>query len=135
MGERNITGPRRVPVLLLLGVGLLVAGSGLAWNKLNDRKDAGKGFGTAQALDSIELAGNEALTLPPDVVSRLGVQTAPAAPSQEGRTLSLAGSLALDADTLSRIHSRFAGEVAEGAFEPAAHRRSRAARADPGHRP
>jgi cobalt-zinc-cadmium efflux system membrane fusion protein len=52
------------------------------------------------------------VALPPDVVTALGIQTAPAKRATQARPLpALAGSLALNAQRLARVHARFGGEV------------------------
>jgi cobalt-zinc-cadmium efflux system membrane fusion protein len=53
-----------------------------------------------------------ALRLPPEALTRLGVQAAEVAQRAPlpPRTLELTGSVALDPDRLARVHSRFAGE-------------------------
>jgi cobalt-zinc-cadmium efflux system membrane fusion protein len=53
------------------------------------------------------------LSVPEDVVAKLGIQTFPASKATATRSLTLAGSLALDANRLARIHTRFAGELVE----------------------
>jgi cobalt-zinc-cadmium efflux system membrane fusion protein len=55
----------------------------------------------------------DTLRLPPEVVKRLGVQTAKARRATETRPLELSGSLVLDPSHLARVHSRFPGEVVE----------------------
>lgn len=55
----------------------------------------------------------DTLQLPPDVVQALRIQTAAARQATEGRTIEMSGRLALDANRLSRVHSRFAGEVVQ----------------------
>jgi membrane fusion protein, heavy metal efflux system len=53
----------------------------------------------------------DAFRLPPDTVAALRLRTVPAERSTIPRQLELSGQLALDANTLARVHSRFAGEV------------------------
>src|SRR6185369_5463590 len=55
----------------------------------------------------------DTLCLPEDVVRQLGVQTGKVEKATRPRTLTLAGSLALDANRLARVHTRFGGEVVE----------------------
>jgi cobalt-zinc-cadmium efflux system membrane fusion protein len=63
----------------------------------------------------VELVPGEidTLRLPPDVAEALGIHSTPSRKPERSRTLVLAGSLALDANRLARVHPRFAGEVAE----------------------
>jgi cobalt-zinc-cadmium efflux system membrane fusion protein len=60
------------------------------------------------------LAGPDTLELPAEVASALGVRTDEARKAEKPRALPpLVGSLALDPNTLVRVHSRFPGEVVE----------------------
>src|SRR5262245_25994491 len=55
----------------------------------------------------------DTLRLPADVARQLGVRTAKVERATRPRTLTLSGSLALDANRLARVHTRFGGEVVE----------------------
>lgn len=55
----------------------------------------------------------DTVQLPADVVQALRIQTAPARSPTEGRAIEMSGRLALDANRLARVHSRFAGEVVQ----------------------
>jgi cobalt-zinc-cadmium efflux system membrane fusion protein len=51
------------------------------------------------------------IELPPEVVERLGVTTAPVETAVRPRSLDLAGSLSFNPNALGRVQARFAGEV------------------------
>ncbi|SIN68551.1 membrane fusion protein, cobalt-zinc-cadmium efflux system [Singulisphaera sp. GP187] len=55
----------------------------------------------------------DALRLPVDVATTLGITTKTAQGSQRSRSLVLSGSLALDTSRLAHVHTRFSGEVVE----------------------
>ena len=55
----------------------------------------------------------DSLRLPPDVVKKLGIQTGPVEKATRPRVMQLSGTLALDTDHMSRVHSLFGGEVVE----------------------
>ncbi len=62
----------------------------------------------------VERAGQDELIIPPTIVQKMGLGTTAAACAAHAVALpSFQGVLALDNDHLSRIHSRFAGEVVE----------------------
>ena len=61
---------------------------------------------------------DDRLKVPSDVVKALGIRTTAARRAAEARTLSLSGSLALDANRLARVHPRFDGEVVEVGTTP-----------------
>jgi membrane fusion protein, heavy metal efflux system len=64
--------------------------------------------------ETIQRAGRDELVLPATVAERMGLHTAAAACATHSIKLpSFQGVLALDSDRLSRVHSRFAGEVVE----------------------
>src|SRR5262245_62165354 len=65
------------------------------------------------AMTELVLGRPDTLRLPADVARRLGVQTAKVEKATRPRLLTLAGSLALDANRLARVHARFGGEVVE----------------------
>jgi membrane fusion protein, heavy metal efflux system len=58
------------------------------------------------------------LRLAEDVVVKLGIQTDQVQNATRPRPLTLVGSLALDANRLARVHTRFAGEVVEVSTVP-----------------
>jgi membrane fusion protein, heavy metal efflux system len=103
---------------VLLVVGLIAAGVSLGglssvqawWLKPNQESAA-----PTEQQPGAELAPGEpdTIVLPPDVVRAMHIQTAAAQRATKPRTLELDGWLALDANHLSRVHSRFAGEVVE----------------------
>src|SRR5262249_32272653 len=104
----------KVVVLVAFGVGLV--GVGFAAPRVKNwwRPSANE----AQAVEErdptlrLQLRGTVALVLPAAVVQALGLRTAEARPTSKARPLPpLAGSLALDANSLARVHTRFAGEV------------------------
>ncbi len=55
----------------------------------------------------------DSLRLAEDVVVKLGIQNDQVQKATQPRPLTLVGSLALDANRLARVHTRFAGEVVE----------------------
>ena len=97
-----------IAVAVVLAVG---PAKSLAW--WQDR--SGQALAAKPPVAVAELVADEphTLRLPPDVVSRLGIQADEVRKAAQPRALTLVGSLALDANRLARVHSRFAGEVAE----------------------
>jgi len=68
----------------------------------------------AAAPEQVRVTGRDTLTVPPDVAGVLGVETAEGVAATGPLPLSpLSGTLALDANYLTRVHARFAGEVVE----------------------
>jgi len=67
------------------------------------------------SADSTELVSGQpgAIRLAPGVADRLGVSTAEVRKACNPVTVELPGTLSFDADRLSHVHSRFAGEVVE----------------------
>jgi membrane fusion protein, heavy metal efflux system len=62
--------------------------------------------------DKASLAGEDGVRVPAGVVKKLGLRTSEVKKATQPRPLPpLSGSLALDTNYLSRVHSRFAGEV------------------------
>ena len=62
----------------------------------------------------------DTLNVPPEIVKALSLQTAEVRPDTTQRTLKLDGTLFVDPSHLSRVHTRFAGEVVEiGPVSPA----------------
>lgn len=62
--------------------------------------------------DALRRVAADRVVVPPDLANRLGLKTAPAAAPASNRSLPpLAGTLAVDLSTQSRIYSRFPGEV------------------------
>jgi cobalt-zinc-cadmium efflux system membrane fusion protein len=55
----------------------------------------------------------DSLLIPHEVIKKLGLTTAPAQAATRPRVLELSGTLALDTDELSTIHSPFPGEIVE----------------------
>lgn len=77
---------------------------------------------TADATAKVELVKGttDTLDVPSDVVKALGLTTADALPDTTPRTLKLDGTLFVDPSHMSRVHTRFAGEVVEiGPTSPA----------------
>jgi cobalt-zinc-cadmium efflux system membrane fusion protein len=106
------------PIGVLLVAALLVTGFALGWLSSVQawwRKPNPDIAGPAELKAGAELAPGEpdTLVLPPDVVRAMHIQTAAAQRATKPRTLELDGWLALDANHLARIHSRFAGEVVQ----------------------
>lgn len=96
-----------VLVLVLVGLGTAAALVDKSWLKKSEPPATGDEL-TAARL-GVE---TDSLVLDPEVVSALGVKTAPVEPaSKYPRQLTLNGSLGLDTDALARVQSRFAGEV------------------------
>ncbi len=63
---------------------------------------------------SLRLVDPDTLAVTPDVIKSLGVRTVEARPATKPRPLPpLAGSLALDADRMTRVHARFPGEIVQ----------------------
>jgi cobalt-zinc-cadmium efflux system membrane fusion protein len=112
---------RLVPFLLagvgaLLVVGLLAVGISLGGlTSLQNwlHKPNPDSTSPAEPQSGVELAAGEpdTIVLPPDVVRTMRIQTATVQRATQPRTLELDGWLALDANRLVRVHSRFAGEV------------------------
>jgi cobalt-zinc-cadmium efflux system membrane fusion protein len=67
------------------------------------------------SVDSTELVSGQpgTIRLAPGVAYRLGVQTAEVRKANKPVTVELPGTLSFDADRLSHVHARFAGEVVE----------------------
>jgi cobalt-zinc-cadmium efflux system membrane fusion protein len=98
----------RMAAVVLIAVVAAGAGVGLYAQRLTAQKP------DAAAGPSLVPGRPEALCLPPDVLTRLGVQAVEVRPRAVSvRNLELTGTLALDPDRLARVRSRLAGEVAE----------------------
>jgi cobalt-zinc-cadmium efflux system membrane fusion protein len=70
--------------------------------------------GSESTSSAVRVPGRpDTVQLPADVVETLRIQTATARQATEGRTIDMSGRLALDANRLARVHSRFAGEVVQ----------------------
>lgn len=70
--------------------------------------------GESEASTSTQLINGDTIRLAPEVTESLGLRVVKAEPCTRPRSLPpLAGSLALDANRLARVHARFAGEVVE----------------------
>src|SRR5262249_28011061 len=81
------------------------------WTKLSQNADpSSTDRGSSAALVSERV---DCLQLPAEVARKLGVQTEVVRAATQPRILELSGTLALDTDHLSRIHSPFPGEVVE----------------------
>ncbi len=96
--------------------GLVAAAPGLRelWRSAAGQVPAASAAGEENAGRRARLDGPDTLALPADVVQALGVRTAEVKQATRPRPLPpLAGSLALDANCLVRVHARFAGEVVE----------------------
>src|SRR5438067_8291407 len=67
------------------------------------------------ALAVAELVSAEAgsMRVPAEVVQSLGIEVDTVQKASQPRAVTLAGSLALDANHLARVHTRFGGEVVE----------------------
>lgn len=68
---------------------------------------------TAANSPELSLGQPGSIRLPPGVADRLGVHTTDAEKANKPITVELPGTLSFDADRLSHVHSRFAGEVVE----------------------
>lgn len=84
-----------------------------AWNQFMG--GAGVAPTTADALPRVALATDvaDAVIVPTEVRDRLGLATAAAIAAPEPAPLRLEGSLFLDPSRLTRVHTRFPGEVVE----------------------
>jgi cobalt-zinc-cadmium efflux system membrane fusion protein len=58
-------------------------------------------------------AGKDAICLPPEMAAKIGIQTCKVEYSSAPVMLEMSGTLMLDADRLSHVHARFAGEIVE----------------------
>ncbi|WP_435005647.1 efflux RND transporter periplasmic adaptor subunit [Tundrisphaera lichenicola] len=68
---------------------------------------------TGRVVAELVSGDGNRLKVPGHVVEALGIRTTAARIANEARSLSLSGSLALDANRLARVHPRFDGEVVE----------------------
>ena len=59
------------------------------------------------------VAEQDAICLPPELATNLGMQTCAIETSSSPVTLEMSGTLMLDADRLSHVHARFPGEIVE----------------------
>ena len=92
---------------LLAGIGIALAAR--AWLQ-REAHHAAKD----PAPSAIELVPESgAIQVPPDVAQALGIDVKTVESGTAPRVLTLAGSLALDPNHLSRVHARFGGEVVE----------------------
>ena len=64
-------------------------------------------------VGEIQLSEKDTICLPPGMDERIGVQTCRIENSSSPAMLEMSGTLMLDADRLSHVHARFAGEVVE----------------------
>lgn len=109
--------------VVLLGVGSIAAFSfgGFAhvdaWSAPTANR-ANRSLAKAEDSAALDATEPDSICLPPDVARKLGIRTAPAEKATQGRSLVLAGSLALESNRLARVHTRFAGEVVELGMAP-----------------
>jgi cobalt-zinc-cadmium efflux system membrane fusion protein len=113
----------RRSLIILLGVaagGVFAAGT---WHRSAGMRDRPSADPTAGLRESPAghttapapvRAGRDELIVPPELVRKMGLKTAVAAKPTEPVSLpAFQGVLALDNDCLSRVHSRFEGEIVE----------------------
>ncbi len=104
---------------LLTAVGVclplaFIVASGL----FKDRANGEAQPSAAEGSVPLKLAGGD-VSVPPDVVKKMGLKTAEVVAYNAPRQLKLDGTLFVDPSYLVRIHSRFAGEIVEiGPTEP-----------------
>jgi cobalt-zinc-cadmium efflux system membrane fusion protein len=109
---------------ILLAAAIAVAAVLIVPRVINALKTSDSAGQEAQTdpLAKVELVNGttDTLDVPPEVVKALSLQTAEARPDTTARTLKLDGTLFVDPSHLSRVHTRFAGEVVEiGPVSPA----------------
>src|SRR5205085_6669714 len=100
-------------VLALVAIGVAAMPHLAIKEWLNKHKASAQGSEDRPRESSAKLAAGkiDAIELPPEVVERLGVQTAKIKRATKPRELELVGSLTLDTDTLQLVHATFPGEV------------------------
>src|SRR5207302_4134284 len=79
-----------------------------------NKAEAGQGVRLETAFNAKLAAGDpDGIELSKEVVEQMKVETTAVKVAEAHRSLQLAGSLALDPDKLTRVRSRFAGEVTQ----------------------
>lgn len=105
----------RVVGLVLLAVAVSGSAAWLGTSAARQNgtgKPTGPGESAAKNAEAIQRVGPDRLVVPAGVAGRLGLRTATAATPTAPRTLPpFAGTLAVDTNALSRVYSRFPGEV------------------------
>jgi cobalt-zinc-cadmium efflux system membrane fusion protein len=113
-----LASPSRSPLLRRIGVvaaAVVVAGllgTLLLFGFIHSGEPTASGGEQENSSAALVPGKPDTLRLPPGVVERLGIQVVQAEKPTRPRTLELDGSLALDANHLARVHSRFPGEIA-----------------------
>jgi cobalt-zinc-cadmium efflux system membrane fusion protein len=97
----------RIAAVVLVALALGATGVGLFADRVMAEKPA--------AAPTLVPGTPAALRVPPELLTRVGIQTAEvrARPAAPVRSLELTGSLAMDPDRLARVRSRCPGEVTE----------------------
>lgn len=110
--------PQKSHIRVSAAVLIVAIGAGCAWAWMSfhshDPALANKDIPPERKSCDLVRSGLDELIVPATVVARMGLHTATASIATQPITLpSFQGVLAFDYDQLSRVHSRFAGEVVE----------------------
>lgn len=101
-------------LMAILLVGIAAAAMPYVKNWWKPNADESRIPGTSEAVTSTQLINSDTIRLTPEVTASLGMRVVQAETTTKPRTLPpLAGSLAVEANRLARVHARFAGEVVE----------------------
>lgn len=103
----------KVGKVAVLSAAVVVAGGSAAWMAHATTKKADAQPAEPAKPERIARLDADRVTVPAAVAERLKLTTAPVAPSHPCPFAPFQGTLALDNNTLQRVHTRFAGEVVE----------------------
>lgn len=101
-------------LLAILVVGIAAASMPYVKHWWKPNADESRILGTSEASTTSQLINSDTIRLGPEVIASLGIHVIQAETTTKPRTLApLAGSLAVEANRLARVHARFAGEVVD----------------------